>query len=696
MGILLLPGLALAQCGEPELYNVINCEELNIAIWQFFREGLNYIAAVILIITAFATTFRINVDSYTVKKILPSLLLAFILANFSHFLMQGLLTVTASLTKTTFYLAPDVSIYDSEASEASVIFEPIKDFLTQTLKTRLTYAYLIGSLAALPLTGATGFLIGIGLIALFVFIIGLTIALITLGLYLIFLIRYWVVQVLVVVSPLIFTMMAFPPTQGVFRGWFNQLFRWLMIKPIAFAILAFAATLVNKIGSQHEVLALMGLVILMAAAIVIPFRLGGALIARIQSIGAKTGQALRIGAAGTLGGVAGALQKRNRAPGLAKTLRTAQGALYAPEAIKQLSAIRRAQIERESTGIARRGIARTGAFGAEAAREAELELTAEYEKTLSSQDLDRALEEAAYSNDPHRLAAVFNVALKQGKLRFILEGIKNKTEVRDALDISQTQANNPVELFQVLERKLGGGEEARSLLKNYQDHLVFSEGQIDYGDIINYDNGRYYYQTDENTRAASIASKIKNPEFLGKNLSLNHLYILDDEGKITDRKALGQYMINNGMITPGVLANMGNMNNDEIKKWNANLDQISSDFNISKELLEARFGDGGSHQKFLARLSLSQTDDQAAPFNNLVQIMERVAATMERREREEARRRSGGEPGVTTPPLGSNIRTAVRSGETRSPGGVILPPGTTQSPPFGESTSPEPTPPSTS
>src|SRR5690606_16187512 len=82
------------------LIGIIKSDAEFTSAWQFIRSLINYAMVGGLLIIAFANVLRINIDTYAVKKILPSLLVGFALANFSLFFGELSLQLASSLSVT--------------------------------------------------------------------------------------------------------------------------------------------------------------------------------------------------------------------------------------------------------------------------------------------------------------------------------------------------------------------------------------------------------------------------------------------------------------------------------------------------------------------------------------------------------------------------------------------------------------------
>lgn len=246
--------------------------------WNFCLGLVNVLVIGILIFLAFINILRIQIDTYALKKILPTLILAIIIANFSMLICRMLVDFSDVLTRTV-YQAFGISNGGLE--------------LGQKLAQALSLANV-----------ATGGIMGVGLVLLpflanpvtlaaflVLFIVAIIVVLIPaiLALILAFLlyIRIAVVYFLAAISPLAFIMIALPSTQGIFKQWWAQFARWVFMAPAVFLLLGAALLPTSGAGKLIPFIITCAMLYL---AVQVPFKLGGAVMAAWGGLGKTLGK----------------------------------------------------------------------------------------------------------------------------------------------------------------------------------------------------------------------------------------------------------------------------------------------------------------------------------------------------------------------------------------------------------------------
>ena len=247
-------------------------------IWNWSLSLVNVIVAGVLIFLAFVNILHIQYDTYALKKSLPTLIMAIILANFSLLICRMFVDFS------------DVVTRSFVGGDPQVLAKALNDALG------LTPSNLIAQNPALLGTGILacgvavfflGMTSGVTLIALlvvFIFAILPTIGILILA-FLLY-IRVAVLYVIVAVSPLAFICIALPSTQGFFKQWFSQFTKWVFMAPIVFLMLK----IVSMVRSDQfsPLTYIIGLVILYLC-IQVPFKMGGAAMAAWGGLGKKLG-----------------------------------------------------------------------------------------------------------------------------------------------------------------------------------------------------------------------------------------------------------------------------------------------------------------------------------------------------------------------------------------------------------------------
>lgn len=238
-------------------------------IWNVCLGLVNIVVAGILIFLAFVNILRIQIDTYALKKILPTLIIAVILANFSMLICRMVVDFSDALTKTFAanpkQLASDLQnsmgLVSAKTGVGIVGFAVVSVFISPAVT-------LIGLLIAFILGVIPG--IGILILAFLLFI------------------RTGIIYALVAASPLAFICMALPATQGIFRQWWGQFARWVFMAPVVFFLLKIASMVSSTQFSIWTYIISLGMLYL---AIQVPFKLGGAVMAVWGGLGKRLGGA---------------------------------------------------------------------------------------------------------------------------------------------------------------------------------------------------------------------------------------------------------------------------------------------------------------------------------------------------------------------------------------------------------------------
>ena len=222
------------------------------SIWKFSISVVDIVIIIILIAISFVNILNINIDTYAIKKTLPTLILGVILANFS-LLICRMIVDSSSILISTFAGNPE------------------------TLGTQLTSALRVSQIGSGVLVAGIGvgifgglapggIMILIGILIMFIPV--LAIAFLAILLY----IRIGVVYLFAAISPLAFMAMSFPPTQNLFRRWWSMFTTWVFMAPIVLFLMRVAA-LISR--DQAGLVGWMAACAILYTAIMVPFKMGG-------------------------------------------------------------------------------------------------------------------------------------------------------------------------------------------------------------------------------------------------------------------------------------------------------------------------------------------------------------------------------------------------------------------------------------
>jgi hypothetical protein len=291
-----------------DLGNITEVKGLTTA-WSTVRDLINLLFLVVLAALAVLTIIRVDVRSYDVRKSLPLLIFAVIGVNFA-------LLMATIMVNTAFVLAQPFMNKATAIVESTALNNPASngagaDFGTSVV---LLFASLI-------------MLIGLAVLLFF------------------FVIRIIVVWILAALSPVVFLFMVLPLTRGESLNLLQTWIKWVYMAPIAFLILYIGSAMLlpafgNGGGSDSGASAILSAIFyagVLAAAVLIPYGLGGSIMGRIGAKG--------LGAVGA--GARGGLRATDMIPlgnrmSVGEARRTAKGFFKAREAAQEDRAQERA------------------------------------------------------------------------------------------------------------------------------------------------------------------------------------------------------------------------------------------------------------------------------------------------------------------------------------------------------------------
>jgi len=186
--------------------------------WQITRDLANMFFVLILLVIAFATILRI--ETYGMKSLLPKLVIAALLINFS-LVLAGLI-IDFSQVLTYFF-------YDQIGSTTGVSAQLAKALNIQSVYEINKESGFGDALGA----GAGGVLMVVS--SLFLGIILILCATFALGVGAFFLIvRLIILWILLILAPIAWLMFILPHTAHLFRQWWNTFLKWVFFAPIYF------------------------------------------------------------------------------------------------------------------------------------------------------------------------------------------------------------------------------------------------------------------------------------------------------------------------------------------------------------------------------------------------------------------------------------------------------------------------------
>lgn len=192
------------------------------AAWKNIRTLANSLFVLIFLVVIFANTTSFGLDQYTIKKLLPRLVAAAILVQFSFLICSFMVDIGnilgGGVQSLIFGVSGSINSAPANASTAA------GNVLLVGLSGAALFTLLVATGPMIIIVAAMLF------ISLFFFF--LTIAA-----------RLLLIAILIAISPLAFVAWVLPNTEGYFKKWWSFFFRLLLMYPIIMAILAFTGRL---------------------------------------------------------------------------------------------------------------------------------------------------------------------------------------------------------------------------------------------------------------------------------------------------------------------------------------------------------------------------------------------------------------------------------------------------------------------
>ncbi|MCX6812448.1 MAG: hypothetical protein NTW79_02400 [Candidatus Berkelbacteria bacterium] len=230
-------------------------------IWTGLINLVDSFVLIMLVAVAFANILRIQIDSYAVKKILPTFIMAVILANFSFLIAR--VVIDLGNMAISLFLAGNSQNNVTGAFDTIIKDNPPKPGTVGN-------ASYIGTIAVYIIKQV---MVDVG--AVFIAILSF-----------IFLIRNWLLYALVAVSPVAFLAMILPMTKKYFQMWWSNFTKWVFMPVVAVFWLWIAAQFMTAVTAGGSwVLAYGFAVLCFYMAITSPFKLGGAVMSQWQKFG---------------------------------------------------------------------------------------------------------------------------------------------------------------------------------------------------------------------------------------------------------------------------------------------------------------------------------------------------------------------------------------------------------------------------
>lgn len=221
--------------------------------WSYSMFIVNIFAIFILLAIAFANTLRINLETYAIKKTLPSLIIGFVMANLSLLVSKALLDFSDLLTQeiNSLFITDGTSLIETLVNRTTGFkFSPDKSNILEAI-----FAVFSSK------NGGTGMESGLGEILVkldqlgsgadikqIILIIELCIialffilpAIVILAIAFVTIARQIILYVLIILAPIAIILMSFPPTKGIGQKWLGQYLTWIFVIPLILFIIGIA------------------------------------------------------------------------------------------------------------------------------------------------------------------------------------------------------------------------------------------------------------------------------------------------------------------------------------------------------------------------------------------------------------------------------------------------------------------------
>lgn len=237
-------------------------------VWHALLNLVNGFVIIVIIVVAFAEILRLNINTYGVKKMLPTLIFAVIAANFS-FLFCRLMVDFANIVM------------------AGIIHGTSGTALTDVMNGGKSGGWANPNNTAfdgMSTSGGGGTVFWFGIVQLLLIASGVIIYILAF----LFFIRLWLIYFLVALTPLAFMATALPQTKSLFNQWWSNFFKWTFMPVVSVFWIWLGAQWLSTMGSNMGwFLQILFGGVCFYLAITTPFKMGGAIMNTWGGIGKK-------------------------------------------------------------------------------------------------------------------------------------------------------------------------------------------------------------------------------------------------------------------------------------------------------------------------------------------------------------------------------------------------------------------------
>ena len=246
--------------------------------WTDFRNIADILLVIGVIVIVMAQSIGGGLlEAYTVKKVLPRILLAAILINLSIYIVAIMVDLSNIVGSGIYGL---LTTPFKDAGFAIRLNGGSSAVLGLTVVVGLILAKIAGTAAL----GKAGLL-------LLLFVV-MPVLLAIFGVLLTLIIRRGIILLLIIVSPVAFALYVLPNTEKYFRQWWKLLFETLLVYPIVFAVFAIARILPSVVTQSNDtggitsaIAGLIAIILAVAPLFLVPyaFKLAGGLIGNLHN-----------------------------------------------------------------------------------------------------------------------------------------------------------------------------------------------------------------------------------------------------------------------------------------------------------------------------------------------------------------------------------------------------------------------------
>ena len=238
LGWIVCPIMELAGSAAQDIYNgavepalrvepkLFAGEKSNVEqAWEVFRNFANIIFIIIIMVVIFSQLTGVGIDNYGIKKILPKLLVTFVLVNLSYYLC--ILAVDISNILGNAFQSMFKAMGDGMTMEVNISGADIAKEVVITAGS-LVGVYLVGKLVSM-----TGDIWMSQYVAVVLLVSAIGVLISILFLFILLAAREAAIVVLIVLSPVPVVLYALPNTKSLFDKWLKMLEGLLLVYPIA-------------------------------------------------------------------------------------------------------------------------------------------------------------------------------------------------------------------------------------------------------------------------------------------------------------------------------------------------------------------------------------------------------------------------------------------------------------------------------